>query len=221
MKQPAHPIIAVVTGDVTTLDCDVLVLKYARAFFGADELVAGLLGLAHLNIPPDEHVLVPSEGKLACRQVMFVGVANLFDFRYAQIRTFAKDALLAISDVAPRARTIGMTMHGVGYGLDESEAFAAQVGGLLDFFATEPSWRPERIIVIERDPNRSQRMKSILEEILIRVSPLSVTQDMKRQEERLPDAGLASESKKHIFAAVPYDEEMEDVYEFWDPGTHK
>jgi len=172
MKQPEHPTIAVVTGDVTALDCDVLVLKYAQAFFGVDKIVAGLLGLlgTDVDIPPGKHLLVPSQGKLACGQVMFLGVATLFDFRYAQIRAFARDALLAIADTAPNARTIGMTMHGVGYGLDESEAFAAQAGGLLDFFcdgtrlAAKADYRrrkrsqqvPEDQIDPRRDPPESQ-----------------------------------------------------------------
>ena len=60
-----------------------------------------------------------------------------------------------------------MTLHGVGYGLDEREAFTAEMTGLLDYLSQpHSSWRPRQVMVVEREPNRAQRIRLLLETIL-------------------------------------------------------
>jgi hypothetical protein len=52
-----------------------------------------------------------------------------------------------------------MTIHGVRYGLDEREAFTAQVAGLLEYVTSSGlSWRPKQVLIVERDTDRSQRI---------------------------------------------------------------
>ncbi len=211
-------LICVENGDVLETACDVLVLKYAQSLFGADRMVAKALGLNERKIQllPGEHKLVAANDKLACRWVLFMGVPHLRHFGYAAIRNFAKDAMAILDDVDFSLSSVAMTMHGMGYGLDEREAFSAQVAGLLEYKDEGKHEHPFRPVhFIEKSTNRSLRMRELLGQIL-------ATYDQSRQRlrsrkapsPRLPDAGIGSDAKRHLFVAMPFNDEMEDVYEF-------
>jgi len=208
--------IAVVCGDVVDTACNVLVVKYAQAFYGADKAVARALNLTAdwAGLGPGEHLLLPTNGKLKCGHVLFCGVDKLRSFGYTEIRRFAAQAMKAVaaSDVARDA--VAMTMHGVGYGLDEREAFTAQVAGLLEYLTSAPDGSPERIVIVERDVNRAQRIKALLQQVLLESGFGRSRAAAAAPQTRLPDAGVRSELKKHVFVAMPYNDEMEDIYEF-------
>jgi hypothetical protein len=117
----------------------------------------------------------------------------------------------------PNAKHVAMTMHGVGYGLDERESFLSQIGGFLDAIKDEiiPS-SLERLTIVEKNQGRAIRLREILEEYL----SLALSGDKSRtthqgipSESRL-DAGIKSSVKPHIFVAMPFSEDMEDVYIF-------
>ena len=60
--------------DITDFTCDVIVLKYAQEFYGADELVANLLTHNTPNSPeispmPGKYVLLPSKGKIRSKGI--------------------------------------------------------------------------------------------------------------------------------------------------------
>jgi hypothetical protein len=107
-----------------------------------------------------------------------------------------------------------MTMHGIGYGLDEKEAFSAQVAGLMEYLQSpDTAWRPNRIKIVERDASRAERLGHVLATIRT-AADAERPGDVLGSARILPDAGVKSDSKNHVFVAMPYDEEMEDVYEF-------
>ena len=88
--------IAVECSDVVDFACDVVGLKYAQAFYGADEAVASKIADDYeQSIAPrvGEHVLLPSRGKIAARQALFIGVPSLYQFDYGGIRKFAGQAM--------------------------------------------------------------------------------------------------------------------------------
>src|SRR5271165_5069889 len=152
--------IEVVNGDVLTTACDVLILKHAKGFFGADLAVADALDLrsSWVELGPGKHILVPTGGKLLCKSVLFYGVGELWDFGYSGIREFAAQAMNALATTDVERESIAMTMHGVGYGLDEQEAFTAQVAGLLEHLNSVASPDgPRRIMIVEREAKRFQR----------------------------------------------------------------
>jgi hypothetical protein len=129
--------IDVENSDIVDFPCDVVVLKYAQAFFGADAEVARRLKKEQwrdITPAPDDWVLLPTFGAIEAKQALFVGVVELYSFEYEQIRKFASRALELIAQKIPSAQRVAMTMHGIGYGLDEREAFLAQIAGLLDAF---------------------------------------------------------------------------------------
>jgi hypothetical protein len=209
--------LGVVNADVLETACDVLVLKYAQRFYGADLAVVSALGLSKegFTLDPGDYVVLPTNGKIRSGSVLLVGVPPLFSFEYAEIRALASTALRILDSMKSEYESVAMTMHGVGYGLDEREAFTAQVAGLLDYLtAGGSSWEPKKILIVERDLNRSQRIKDLLRSILLDSGYHASKVKSGPLQSRLPDAGIGSESKSHIFVAMPYDDDMEDVYEF-------
>lgn len=167
-------LIEIVCDDVTRVDVDLLVLKFAEGWYGADAAVArairvsgGAAGADHdreargLFLDDDEDAIRPGDG-IAAAEVAFLGVGPLYDFRYPEIHRFGLRTLGLIKDQRPGVRTVGMTIHGVGYGLDEREAFLSQLRGMI---ASEGYLPPpvERILIIERDPNRAARLRQIVD----------------------------------------------------------
>lgn len=216
--------ISVECADIVDFACDVFVLKYAQAFYGADGLVASILrssSLEDVSPRPSKYTLLSSEGKLAAKNVLFVGVVPLFQFDYGQIREFASYSLQVLAQQMPNAEHVAMTMHGVGYGLDEKESFLAQIGGLFDaVHAGIASSSLARITIVERNQGRASRLKQILEKNL----PSETISEKQNQVARvsspskIASAGLQSNIKPHIFVAMPFSEEMEDVYIFGIQG---
>lgn len=212
--------------DVIDYTCDVLILKYAQEFYGADALVASIIhptaeDRPHLSPPPGKYVLLSSEGKIAARKILFVGVLHLSQFDYGRIREFANYSMQILAGQVPEAKHIAMTMHGVGYGLDERESFLAQVAGLLDSFRSAiilPAL--ERVTIVERNKGRAERLQQILDEFLPSApssidsykahTPSSTIQEI--------NAGPQSNKKPHIFVAMPISDDTEDVYNWGIQG---
>ncbi len=208
--------IVTANSDVTEFRCDVLVLKYAQSLYGADLAVVSLLGLSEseVRIPPGDHLLVPGEGT-PFTHVLFLGVPDLTTFGYGGIRKFATDAMHVVSGMQVAHAHVAMTMHGVGYGLDEREAFTAQVAGILEYFSAPGAGEPpERVTIVDRDEGRYRRISVALEEILGKTTADVAAPRAIAPEQPIPDAGVASDSKQLVFVAMPYGDEMTDVFEF-------
>jgi len=128
--------ITIYNQDILDVPCDILILKYSQGFFGADLEVAKTLNLSKREddaLAPGNYMRIPTNGKLPCKRVLFIGVRPLWDFGYTEIRNFAQDALTILESQDCEKDRLAMTMHGVGYGLDEKEAFTAQVAGLMEY----------------------------------------------------------------------------------------
>jgi hypothetical protein len=211
--------------DIIDFSCDVLVLKYAQDFYGADAIVSELLGAdpyssnysIDISPLPGQHVLLPSQGKIAAKNVLFVGVVELYEFDYAQIRKLAKESLRILAKQMPEVAHIGMTMHGVGYGLDEKESFLALIAGLFDAFhnsTVPPSLK--RITVVDKNHDRATRLRRILKEYLPSDSSTNKQRLLSKASppSRIASAGLESKNKPHVFVAMPFSKQMKDVYRF-------
>src|SRR5258708_9996275 len=143
-------------GDIGDIGADVAVLKYAQAFHGADRQVATALervGVAATEVQPQvgEHRYVATKDAIRAPHALFMGVVPIHEFAYQQIRTFAHEALGVLVAEAPGARHVALTMHGPGYGLDETEAFLSEFAGLLDALQGGRTPRSlEHITVVDR-----------------------------------------------------------------------
>ncbi len=226
MVGPMYEKINIECSDVLKFPCDVLVLKYAQAPHGVDSVVSSLLARDNPDIEPVRpgpggFTMVPSRGIIAAKHVLFIGVEWLGEFSYREIRKFAAASMRILRQEMPGVRHVAMTMHGTGYGLDEREAFLAQIAGMAD--ACDQQTVPEsleRISIVERKPLRAMRLLEILNGSLppIRVEGRGLQIEGAKPLAPPIDAGLTSDAKPHVFVAMPYGEEMEDVFVFGIQG---
>jgi len=218
---PTGVTISIVEGDALTVNADVLALKYAQEHCGVGELVATSLGSkgldrARMQPRPGGFRLVPSNSAIAAKSVLFVGVVDLYEFGYREIRDFARRVLVALAGASPETRHVATTVHGAGYGLDEFEAFEAEVAGFLDAIGSGDIPKSlEAITIVERNPGRVTRLRPVLAELY---PPLTARETSsappEERNERLRAAGYASSAKSHVFVAMPFKKELDDTYHY-------
>ena len=209
--------------DVTRYATDALVLKHAQALYGADAVVYDRLQNAGISVSlPDEGeiAVVETTGALAARNVIFLGVQPLFRFGYPNIREFARAAVESVADRVPNAHEIALTIHGPGYGLDDMEAFEAELAGLIDALRTgRTPPQLNRIAFVEHDERRAERLVARLKELLPS-GRLAVDKDGRAQQlgkkprELVASAGVLVPDKPRVFVAMPFRREMEDFFEY-------
>ena len=218
--------IRIVEGDALAFDADVLALKYAQEFFGVDGLVA--LRLEPTGMQTDRmrpavggFELIPTRSTIAADKALFVGVVDLFQFGYAEIRNFARRVLSTLATAAPDVRHVAATLHGVGYGLDEFEAFESEIAGFLDALGNgDYPGQLETISVVELDARRVERLRPLLQELY--PDDQAAGRDEVRRAattERLRAAGYASDAKSHVFVAMPFEKDMDDTYHYGIQGA--
>ena len=209
---------------------DVLVLKFAQELYGLDMQVVdrlervGVETLSHLP-REGEHHLVNSMNQIGARSILFVGVKSLFYFRYQEIREFARRTLAILAKEAPETKHICLTLHGANYGLDEVEAFVSEIAGLVDALNTyDFPKKLELITIVELNQVRTERLQNLLSELLPKgyfekIAQRSKEGQIQTTDERLQSAGHTSDSKPHVFVAMPFADEMDDVYDYGIRGV--
>jgi hypothetical protein len=204
--------IEVVEGDIRTIAADVMALKYANTVHGAAAMVNAIIGM-HDMVSPGQ-VRVVKTDKLPTKSVVYIGVGPLTRFRYAEIREFGRqlvETLLTLSPPVP-AEHVVTTSHGIGYGLDEDEAFLSLVAGLVEG-ATDRQTRglplPRLITIVEKHSKRAQRYTDLLRQQgwTAKIETIGSAAALET------DFGVASESKPKLFAAMPFDDSFYDEYE--------
>ena len=216
-------------GDASAVDGDVIGLKYAQEFHGVDGVFAERLSIRH-GPKTGEHALVACPNTVGVREALFVGVRPLFMFRYAEIREFARRVLELLADERPSSRRLVMTLHGPGYGLDETEAALAEIAGLED--AVRAGRIPaalEEIVIVELDPSRVDRISRGVRGTLGDGAPVAAPDAWasyvesvsghtrvhpQMDSDALGSVGASSEAKPHVFVAMPFTTEMDDVYHY-------
>jgi hypothetical protein len=79
----------------------------------------------------------------------------------------SREWYLTAAELAADAREICLTLHGPGFGLDETEAFESEVAGLLDAITSnEVSPELGTITFVEWDSGRAERMGRALATLL-------------------------------------------------------
>jgi hypothetical protein len=224
--------IEVVHGDALSFAADVLAVKYAQYLFGVDWAVAERLESAGIQfasqLPTDGNVLlVRADSAIAAREVLFMGVLPLGRFDYSTIREFARSVLSNLRTQRPLSQHLAVTMHGVGFGLDETEAFRAEVAGLLDALATGRYPRTlRRISIVERDAQAAERLSALLRSILPTgivngcsspSGPADSSLGAARMD--LGEVGHDYRQKPHIFVAMPFSEEYADRFHYGIQGS--
>lgn len=218
--------------DVREFSADVLVLKYAQGNYGVDRIVSydlnqvGKLDLKKISPKIGDSVFVKNVGTTKFENILFIGVPHLDEFGYREIREFTKDALSILSEKKPNTKHIVMTIHGAGYGLDENEAIVSQFAGLFEALQSGDFPKGlERITIIENDHERLSRLRKVID------NHLKIYKVVKRngndwtytielnklktvESDRIIKAAKESETKKHIFVAMPFKDDMSNTFYF-------
>ncbi len=220
----------IVQGDIFTFHADIIALKYAQAFYGADKSVALALtrkGVSSFELQPEigAYRYVDTLGQMIAERVLFVGVQPLSEFGYAEMRHFATQALEGVNHYAPSTEHVGMTIHGVGYGLDEAEACRAQLEGCLDAIQAAQNKpflpRLRAITIVDRDAARVDRLRDAIDQYVSSgtgparasksVNSGTYLLDTRTDIQRLPVAhgGAGSHIEPHVFVAMPFDKSLD------------
>lgn len=235
---------AIEVGDILAFDSDVIVLKYAQHFYGADRKVANLLeqrGISResLSPPPNEYRIVNSVDSINSQFAVFIGVQPGSQFIYKDVREFGAYSVDIVTQKIPQAKHIAMTIHGVGFGLDEAESFLAQLAGIQDsLLNNRKSNSIKRISIVDINRDRVQRLRKVLQkkmesasyglklksdgslykiDIKGRISRVMYG-DVTKDRDVLVAAGsidlegIESENKPHVFVAMPFHKEFEDIF---------
>ncbi len=221
--------INVLHGDAIDIVADVLVLKYAQNPYGLDRDI--IQKFDRIGNPINKHLpkiwdfyQTETQNITKTKRLIFIGVPNLRQFGYKEIREFGRKSLEALASTLPNTKSIIFTIHGPGYGLDEVEAFKAQIAGIYDSILSDDYPEVlEEITFIERSNGRAKRLKKVLDEIFYQDSiPKSKTDIPKIKTsslETLRSAGYESESKKNAFVAMPFSPEFDDIFHYGIQGA--
>lgn len=230
---------AVIEGDIFAIEADVIALKYAQAFYGADEHLAFALqaaGVPSFELEPGigSFRYVKTLGYAWAPHALFVGVQNLTFFGYPEIRQFATQVLQGARQYAPTAEHVCMTIHGAGFGLDVTESCLAQLEGCLDAIqsAHDDQFPPNlrRISIVERNASRVARLRAAIDQYLVSGrGPTTVTKGSEHghylistHTDQHVDAaargGAGNQQEPHVFVAMPFDTEMNDVFYYGIEG---
>ena len=213
--------LSVTQSDVTEVDADVLLLKYARAFHGADEKVAyrlmrrGVCVEDEITPESGETRLIETNGTIAASRVLFLGTPRLGRFRYKEMRNFARRAISELDQIKHPVKRLLTTVHGAGYGLDIEEAMQAMIFGFQQGVASGAAPELEEIMFVERKQQRFEVLRNAIEEVEL-IGPAA--QSSPASPETTTAIALQKPAepvkKKCVFVAMPFHEEFEDVYQF-------
>jgi hypothetical protein len=230
------------TGDVIASEADVLALKYAQSFYGADEAVAKALEKRHisrekLRVEVNEAHLIETNGALLARYVLIVGTPRLSQFGYPEIREWVSQVTSNLRTLAPEARTLLMTSHGIRAhtSLDPLKAFLTEADAILQ--AAKARLLPAelaRITILGREPERTVAFyRELLKawENDPAVSPMEHDQgfhialatgprpqspsEVAAAIQQVAQNELKAEALPEVFVAMPFlpEAKMQDVYE--------
>lgn len=221
-------VVSIEVGDALALHADVLVLKHAQALYGVDR--AFILSLrspaaqaVEAQLPaPGDFVLCQTDGATAAPAVLFLGTPPLHAFGYTEIRDFGRRSLSVTAQQLQRARHVALTVHGPGFGLDEEESFESLVAGLVEAIRSDA--RPallEQVTIVERDPGRAERLEQVMDRLLPggivgppRDHEVTDSSIGPSAEDVFENAGKASDEKGHVFVAMPFSPEFDDVFRY-------
>ena len=216
MHKPVR--LCVTQSDVTEVDADVLLLKYARSFHGADEKVAirllrrGVCTEEDISPEDGEIAVLESQEAIAANRVLFIGTPRLGRFRYKEMRNFARRAIEELNRIEQPVRRLLTTVHGAGYGLDIEEAMQAMIFGFQQGIASGAAKNLDEIVFVERKTQRFEVLRDAVEEVEL-IGPAAPPQTVRTSSE--PSTPVQEPTKKKcVFVAMPFQEEFEDVYQF-------
>jgi hypothetical protein len=152
--------ISIENADILQVPADLIVLKYADEFHGADKAVAAAIGFdSHVN--PGDEIFLRTRGKIPARLVVFIGVGPLIEFRYERIQEFGRRAVEIAENRPDGVHELALTIHGPGYGLDPEQAFLSMIAGVVSASKLSDV-HLEKVTIVERSEKRCELLQRIL-----------------------------------------------------------
>lgn len=233
----ANTAISIVNDNVLNVPSDLLLLKHAGGLYGVDRAVAEALFRANvcapgqLDLAAGEHFIVDAGACMTPSRVMFLGTTNLRGFGYNEMREFAWNALLVLSEQHFTVQRLTTTIHGANYGMDVEESLQSLISGFQEGLESTRELRIGEIVIVERSSRRAEQLANLLNDRIAsskghrefaieplekrRVSPrLFLTEITDQKPPPVLESRDDSGRKRHVFVAMPFSEEFEDVYEF-------
>ena len=226
-------------GDVTSEPSDMLLVKHAQAFYGADKAVAKLLVSStlctekDLELEPGDYSIVQTRGVIAPSRVMFLGTKPLAAFGYDEMQHFARRFIEVLAGLALPLRVVTTTVHGSGYGLDSGESLQRLIRGFQEGLVKARQTRIEKIVFLTLGEREERTLSSVLAGMVSSPNTITTTLQGTDMGAKLSGAGANSSpeivktqdgdqakrvrsgvDKKRVFVAMPYSDEFENVFEF-------
>jgi hypothetical protein len=194
---------------------EVLVLKHAQALYGLDRRVVELTGIPQDRLPLPGHARVFRDvDGIGSRALVFVGTRFIAQFSYQDVRRFGYEALHAVAGAFPSSSEIALTLHGVGYGLDEMECFDAEIAGMVEAIERgHVSESLKTISILEADPKRADRLSARLAFLFSSRSSSGPLADERSPARTLRLAGN-EDGRAHAFVAMPFDKSFSNLFDY-------
>lgn len=207
-------------GDALDFKADVLMLKYAKSFYGLDAIVQKKLRAERGKVyepEPDTYALVPSPPNMPYQWILIVGTGSLHQLKYPALRDLGRNMLEALYRESVDVHSAATTFHNVNSGvpIDEVEAFRSILLGFADAVgaATVPP-SLKRITFVEQDEHRANLMREALEKFLPPGTARALS-TMTQSHSSFDDTfikPLATEETPHVFVAMPFADDFDDQY---------
>lgn len=207
--------------DIREVEADVVILKYAQGFHGADLLVNIRLEALEIIVDVEKlrqegHLIVETQGAIKAKRALFVVTPRLSKLDYVGVRAFLVQAFGILQKELPDVETVAMTIHGVGVGLDEGETFRAQMGGVLDVLQQIQLNHLKLIQLVEVHKYRYLNLHKLAREYLADVEIATANDDGTY---RLTSQGKPPQSiavietiQRAITVFFPNEEVLDDIY---------
>jgi protein-arginine kinase activator protein McsA len=200
--------------DITTLKVDLITLKYTADNYGLSEEILLRLDKEKIeNISIYETCSYYKPKNLDSEEVLFIRLPATTKLHYNNITTFSE---IMISHIEKRdVKNCGMTLNGADF-LDEREAFVSQLQGIINMI--KKSQIPDfldSIIIAENDKSTFSRLNKYLNDLIVNSNgylkkKAENTYSLSRQIQH--DFKIVNNHKEHIFVAMPFSTEFEDVF---------
>jgi hypothetical protein len=184
-------------------------------------IAAGLCARQTLDLRPGECVIVETKGVITPTRVMFLGTRALEGFDYEQMRVYARQAIEFLIRQAVPVQTLTTTVHGTGYGLDAVESLQSLVRGFDEGMSLKPSFGLREIKFVELHERTARMLTSALDSVRpsldtgrLPESKTSVPAPDRQTLQPIPLPASDPPAKRHVFVALPFSEQFEDVYEY-------
>ena len=200
-------------GDALLVHGDLLVLKHAAGFYGVDRCVVDKLleagdqpSCEEFTLKPGQSLIVRGKKVSKCQHIMFLGTVALPKFGYEEMQEFARQSIFHLQEQLPGTRTIVTTIHGAGYGLDPTESLFHLAKGFAEGVAST-GIGVEQITFAETNARRAASLKEKINDGLLESLNFAT-------HSRTAALKVEIVQKPHVFVAMPFSDDFEDVWQF-------